>query len=226
MSSRKSQNSILFLATLGVYLGLVLTGATPVLGHAATSRQFDIRDEIEFTDEFDNKPDDEKALEVYASALESVFRVSGEIAGTHPNYSGGRPYSFDGAVFTTPSHEFKLTFKSNSVVSRRYTSPFQDLYLAFPHRIGPADGSTRIGFNLTSTDFEFSLAFTPDAGTSPAMAAESLSAVLPTLKARQASAARALIYQSTQISAKDNQVFIVTRLPRAGLARLLANDAT
>jgi hypothetical protein len=224
--SRKSQNSILFLATLGVYLGLVLTGATPVLGHAATSRQFDIRDEIEFTDEFDNKPDEEKALEVYASALESVFRVSGEIAGTHPNYSGGQPYVFDGAVFTTPTHEFQLTFKGNSVVSRRYTAPFQELYAALPHRDGIKDAPVRIAFNVTGQDFTFSVAFTPNAGTGSAMTAESLSALLPNLKARQASAARALIYESTQITSKDDQVFIVTRLPRAGLARLLANDAT
>src|SRR5215217_5817177 len=146
MSSRKSQNSILFLATLGVYLGLVLTGATPVLGHAATSRQFDIRDEIEFADEFDNKPDEEKALEVYASALESVFRVSSEIASTNPNYAGGRPYNFDGVVIATPAHTFQLTFKRNSVVSRRYTPPFQDLYYAFPHQTGIENRPVRIAF--------------------------------------------------------------------------------
>jgi hypothetical protein len=225
MSSRKSQNSILFLATLGVYLGLVLTGATPVLGHAATSRQFDLRDEIEFTDEFDNKPDEEKALEVYASALESVFRVSSEIANTHPNYSGGRPYNFDGVVVATPAHTFQLTFNGKSVVSRRYTPPFQDLYYAFPHQIGIENRPVRIAFNLTQQDFEFSVAFTPNGGANPSAAAAALSSLVPTLKERQASAARALIYQSTQISSKDGQVFIVTRLPRAGLAPLLANDA-
>ena len=224
MSSRKSQNSILFLATLGVYLGLVLTGATPVLGHAATSRQFDIRDEIEFADEFDNKPDDEKTLEVYASALESIFRVSSEIANTNPNYSGGRPYSFEGVVFATPRNELQLTFKGNSVVSRRYTPQFEELYSTLAHGTGLDKRQVRVAFNVTGQEFEFSVGFTPEAGVSPAAAATSLSSIIPTLRART-TAARALIYENTRISARDSQVFIVTRLPRAGLEQLLSNGA-
>src|SRR6478752_3377908 len=58
MEKRKSQNSILFVATLGVYLGLMLAGATPqVLANAATTRTFDIKDEIEFQDKLDRDPD-------------------------------------------------------------------------------------------------------------------------------------------------------------------------
>ncbi|MEO7539318.1 MAG: hypothetical protein ABIV21_04785 [Pyrinomonadaceae bacterium] len=58
MNNRKSQNSIIVLATLGVYLGLVLAGAAPqVLAQAAMTRQFDVKDEIEVRDDLDNKPD-------------------------------------------------------------------------------------------------------------------------------------------------------------------------
>ena len=58
MNSRKNQNSLLVLATLGVYLGLVLTGATPqVLAQAAMTRQFDVKDEIEVKDNLDKKPE-------------------------------------------------------------------------------------------------------------------------------------------------------------------------
>lgn len=57
MNDRKSQNSIFVLATLGVYLGLVLAGATPqILAQAAMTRYFDVKDEIEFKDDLDNKP--------------------------------------------------------------------------------------------------------------------------------------------------------------------------
>jgi hypothetical protein len=61
--SRKGQNSILFVATLGVYLGLVLAGATPQVAaqRAAMARSFDIQDEIEFTDDLDKKPDGDRA---------------------------------------------------------------------------------------------------------------------------------------------------------------------
>ncbi len=58
MSSRKTNNSILVLATLGVYLGLVLVGATPqVLAQAAMTKQFNVKDEVEVKDDLDTKPD-------------------------------------------------------------------------------------------------------------------------------------------------------------------------
>lgn len=58
MSKPKNQNSILVLATLGVYLGLVLVGATPqVLAQAAMTRQFNVKDEVEVKDDLDKKPD-------------------------------------------------------------------------------------------------------------------------------------------------------------------------
>lgn len=57
MTNRKSQNSILFLTTLGVYLGLVLVGATPqVLAQAATTRNFDISEEVGQVDNLDKDP--------------------------------------------------------------------------------------------------------------------------------------------------------------------------
>lgn len=57
MTNRKNQNSILVLATLGVYLGLVLVGATPqILAQAAMTKQFNVKDEIEVKDDLDKKP--------------------------------------------------------------------------------------------------------------------------------------------------------------------------
>jgi hypothetical protein len=54
----RNQNSFLAVATLGVYLGLILAGATPsVLAQAATAKQFSVKDEIGRSDELDKKPD-------------------------------------------------------------------------------------------------------------------------------------------------------------------------
>lgn len=61
VKSSKTNNSVLILATIGVYLGLMLVGSTPVLGHAATTRNFEITDEIEIKDDLDRKPDDERS---------------------------------------------------------------------------------------------------------------------------------------------------------------------
>lgn len=62
MSDKKTHNSIIFLTTLSVYLGLVLVGgaSSPVLAQAALTRNFDIQEEIEFKDDLDKKPGDEK----------------------------------------------------------------------------------------------------------------------------------------------------------------------
>jgi hypothetical protein len=76
LTNRKSQNSILFLTTLGVYLGLVLVGVTPqVLAQAATAKQFSVKDEIERRDDLDDDPrgctgpDHERIRELEATFL-------------------------------------------------------------------------------------------------------------------------------------------------------------
>jgi len=73
LQKRSNHNSILFLTTLSVYLGLLLVGApTGVLGQpAAMSRNFDISEEFEIADDLDNKPDDTavKADSVTVSSL-------------------------------------------------------------------------------------------------------------------------------------------------------------
>jgi hypothetical protein len=69
----KNNNSILVLATLGVYLGLVLVGGTPqVLAQAAMTRQFNVREEIEFKEDLDNQPDGPCVVEAAHLASKTV----------------------------------------------------------------------------------------------------------------------------------------------------------
>src|SRR5688572_15381545 len=58
--AKKAQNSILLLTTLGVYIGLLVAGgaAPQVLAHSATTRNFEITDEIEVKDDVDRDPDE------------------------------------------------------------------------------------------------------------------------------------------------------------------------
>ena len=59
MTNNRKNNSILFLTTLGVYLGLMLVGgaAPQVFAHGALTRNFELQDEIEVSDDLDKKPD-------------------------------------------------------------------------------------------------------------------------------------------------------------------------
>ncbi|MGH9948373.1 MAG: hypothetical protein ACRD6X_14420 [Pyrinomonadaceae bacterium] len=77
MNTRKTQNSILFLTTLGVYLGLLVAGgAVPqVFAHSATTRNFELTDEIEIRDDLEKKPGgcDLSALIAKVSDYETKF---------------------------------------------------------------------------------------------------------------------------------------------------------
>jgi hypothetical protein len=59
LTNRKNQNSFLILTTLGVYFGLLLVGGTPCVlaQHAATTKGFELKDEIEVKDDLDKKPE-------------------------------------------------------------------------------------------------------------------------------------------------------------------------
>ena len=58
MIRSRNQNSFLAVATLGVYLGLILAGAAPtVLAQAATAKQFSVKDEAGRKDDLDKNPD-------------------------------------------------------------------------------------------------------------------------------------------------------------------------
>ena len=226
MTNRRTNNSIIYLTTLGVYLGLVLVGSTPVFGHAATSRAFDLRDEVEVRDDLHNKPDDEAALEIYSSAFESIFITATELADTFPALVEQGRYDFDMYYGINAAGRLNgISYLGKGVDSGKYTSPIRSLYNSFPHSAEPDSKPFRLVFAVDLEGFEFKVSWVQDHRQDAAQLAGAYAAQLPTLKERHASAARRLIYESTQISSKQNQIYIVTRLPRAALAALLATRA-
>lgn len=78
MSDSKKYNSIVFLTTLSVYLGLVLVGGagSPVLAQAALTRNFDIQEELEYKDDLDKNPEDEKID--FAKSLDDYLKDTGD----------------------------------------------------------------------------------------------------------------------------------------------------
>lgn len=228
MTNRRTNNSLLFLTTLGVYLGLVLVGgaAPSVFAHGALTRPFELKDEIEITDDLDTKPDAEEALETYASSLESIFITAGELADTLPVLIEQGRYDFDISYGINSAGRMEgVSYLGKTVDSGKYISPIRRLYNAFPHASEPKNKPFRLVFALEPQNFEFKVAFVQDLDQDAARLSEVYAALLPTLKERQTSAARRLIYESTQISSKDNQLYIVTRLARADLDPLLATRA-
>lgn len=86
MNNQKNNNSVLFLATLGVYIGLLMAGASPGIiaqQSAAMTRNFELSEEFEVLDEFDRDPEagvpelgaDAAAEALSAAEVESLVRV-------------------------------------------------------------------------------------------------------------------------------------------------------
>jgi hypothetical protein len=96
VKTSRNNNSILVLATLGVYLGLVLVGGTPqVLAQAAMTRQFNVREEIEFKEDLDDKPQG-TALDERSSASDKLISAAvgtflADLTVIHPAETVGAP---------------------------------------------------------------------------------------------------------------------------------------
>lgn len=248
VSNRKGQNSILFLTTLGVYLGLVFVGASPqVLAHqrGAMTRQFDIRDEIEFRDELDNDPDDERSelstsVEVYLQDLEQLLAAFGSLNKKGQFRTASDPFEVAQTVFL-PCETFNTAgsytpqrFDNANAALKPYLERFSK-QLTYGYSLGdcvktpsyPDKEAVASDFTFKLDKDAFSVAITIKKS-SPQSASELAAALPPTLKTfreKSEAAVRQRIIESTTIRSDKDQVFIVTRLPRASIDSLLAMDA-
>lgn len=212
-----------------MYLGLVLVGATPVLGHAATTRNFELLDEIEFKDDLDRKPDEETSLNEFSSCLEDLFRIASEWSATNaPDGSLDELLSFNSFVSVKPNgyakHSKRQGLRTTGplISLGKNQKPLQRLYDAFLPR--EADWHEQLfvqfGFGLGDISLEASILRSDPS----AAAADSYSKALARRLAAETVAVRLSILQSMDVTAEGDRVIIVTRLPRAALIPLLAND--
>lgn len=245
MKDSKANNSILFLTTLGVYLGLVLVGATPVLGHAATTRNFEISEEIEFKDDLDKKPDEKRSplamsignyyadLEYFLSSLEKLrrtgkfdltvdtFELSQSTA--LPCVANNKVGSYTAETLFTSNQELRPLLEGTS---KRLTDGY-----AFGDCV-PSDKFA----GQEATHSRFILKLTADGLTlevsglrrSPVDASaflRELSSGWDQFRAASKAPVQKHISEGTVLSVNGNKILVVTRLPRAALDTLLAKDA-
>ncbi len=100
MSIHKSQNPVFVIATLGVYFGLILAGATPqVLANAAMTRTFDVMDEVEVNDNLDKNPNGFDVDDVPNNDLFVTAVI--ELANDLSRLEGQRKFSWDKPLSVT-----------------------------------------------------------------------------------------------------------------------------
>lgn len=245
MSNRKGQNSILLVATLGVYVGLLLAGATPqaiAQQRAAMTRNFDIRDEIEFKDDLDNKPDDDRSslddsVGVYLQDVEQLIAALGSLNKKGLFDTASSPFDVAQTVFL-PCEPFN---KAGSYTPQKFENlnasvkPYLERFskqLTYGYSLGDCVATpiyhdkqaVASDFNFRLDKKAFSIAITIKKA-SPHSASELAAAVPATLRSfreKTEAAVRQKLIDSTSVRANADQVFIVTRLPRASIDSLIA----
>ncbi len=242
MTSGKNYNSIVFLTTLSVYLGLVLVGGTPpVLAHAALTQHFDIQNELEVKDELDKKPDDEctKDAEII-SKFRIVEAITNFVSDLNKLESIGRFNSKEDWNFSHRlwSEHFDATYsvsKNSDVHNPWLETAIGELILtAEPENLDLVSDflpncnsrncrETIVKVETNANEFSLSFTLTKSTPEKAKSAAEAFDKIFVSKKAVPKNAANLKIYENTKISSENNQVFIVTRLPRGSLNALLAD---
>lgn len=247
MSNRKSQNSILFLTTLGVYLGLLVVGGTApqVLAHSATTRNFEISDETEVKDDLDKKPDDERSpvhmslgnyfddVEKFIAAL-GGFQKRKLFNSAQDTFSVGQGNQLPCVAANRVGSYTVKEFATSDEAIRRSLEWFSK-QLTDGYSLGDCLPNDRLGseethdsnfqFKLDGEAFRIEVSVKKTSAESARLLVADLANTHRQTKVVSANQVRARLYEATTFRSENDQVFVLTRLPRADLVSLLTNDA-
>ncbi len=225
MSQRNKNNSIVFLTTLSVYLGLVMVGGamSPVLAQAATARNFNVQDEIEVKDDLDKKPDNEESLLKYAEAVQELFSQTKNFSEEKSKWLPDGKYEFDCSLEYVSDDSYNA--ECIGLFAARFGFPLDKVAHAFPHTFDKKKEQVTANLILDKENFFLKATFNQDLTELAEQFQTIYGSELSKIKIQRFSIPENVVLQNTEISYKNNQVFIVTRLPRGSLDALIKQDA-
>lgn len=255
MTKGKNYNSIVFLTTLSVYLGLVLAGgagAPQVLAQAALTRNFDVQIEAEIKDDLDKKPDDEEFNNLLKTLQEDYDNIDkyfveiedflidlgklnsidkfdagdefvAETVTSMPCFVDGDPVGIGQEKFEVNHNRWlipALTDARNEL--NDYTKYLEDCLPS--KRFGEAqERNSKVKLSLDSTDLQIEISghkISPEKAERLAKNFNKIFALKVRENAGQPEIKR--ICENTRAVSENNQIFIVTRLPRGSIDAPLA----
>ena len=233
MNQRSKNNSIIFLTTLSVYLGLVLVGApAPALAQKVLTRE---QYEIELNKY--NKEELEKPLNDANLFVPQIIRLVNELNALSKkhkfDWSAKNHLSIDGIKFCE-SDNSPLYLGEGDLGDEPFDAP-DDFAVRLAREISKrrvADGfgdfySQEVSFDFSTDNTTFNLKVTIDGKNSQDNQVFYNEVVV--YFERFASFPRfskeKVIYENTKVSSDNNQVVVVTRLPRGSLDELLEQNA-
>ena len=213
MSNSKNYNSIVFLTTLSVYLGLVLVGATPsVLAQTnLTEKNFQISSS---SNPYGNAIYElVKELEELSKKKKYDWTDKFDLNYQFSFFEANKPPAF-GVSGKLPDDIVSKLFNKTAIDISRNLSQLED---SFSNQDDKYLSPFNISFSLDSSNLIIEANRSVVNGFSNSLLnlfkQESISL-------RNQSLSK--IYENTKIISENNQVFIVTRLPRASIDELLA----
>ena len=230
-----------------MYLGLLMVGgaAPQVLAHSATTRNFEITDEIEIKDELDKDPGDERStarmsLATYFQDVELFVKTLRRLRGTR--YFDAENDSFDVAQTTqlpcvaankTGSYTADKFVTKNEAI-RPWLESFSKLLTdgyslgdcLSGGQFGPTEATrSKFNFKLDKSEFRVEVRVSKTSSQAAKALAGDIDATFTELRNETSDAVRLKLYESTKFHTENDQIFVVTRLARASLDPLLAQDA-
>lgn len=244
MSESKNYNRMVFLTTLSVYLGLVLVGATPpVMAHAALTQRIEIQNEIESDDDLDKKPEGDEIklsgptggyfddLQDLIEDLQQLHRIE-KFDLDFDSFHVKQSEAFLCGLKTvrhavTTSNIDKLNNKWLVPAITDAAVRFEDY--AFLGDCLPDDNfdkkdavGSELEISYDRTAFEFKLSIKKESPQKARLLSEKFYQARRTYELDEEEIIIKKIYDNTNFTFENNQVFIVTRLPRASIDALLA----
>jgi hypothetical protein len=238
-SKGKNYNSIVFLTTLSVYLGLVLaTGgaATPqVLAQAATTRNFDIKSEIVVEDDLDKKPDEDLFAE---SIVELVRKLDAFSKDEKFDWEAKTNLNVKNLIFCE-SNDFPSYLATSkhgtSVFNRNVSGVFDEAGVRIGRRLLKKKSDSRLGEFYSSLPETVNFSFWVEnkslsveaqinlkTDTVALSFADLIAAYLSQTGSLTHESGTKIIAENTKSKADGTKVLIVTRLPRGSIDSLLA----
>ena len=246
MTTRKNYNSIVFLTTLSVYLGLVLVGApASVLAQAALTSKLEVKDRIEKKDDLDKKPDGYDGLEEEVELVQNLKiaeALSNFVADLNKLESIGKFNRAKDGIFLhkiwLEEYDSTMSASSNSNIEnvwlqtavKQLISNTEPQYLSsisnyLPNCKGKTCRESSVFVESSANEFSLTFIFTKSTAETAKIAAETFGKIFLQQKIALRNRKNLAVYENTKVTSENNQVFIVTRLPRGSLDALIAKDA-
>ena len=240
MSNRKNYNSIVFLTTLSVYLGLVLAGGAAVphaLAQAALTRDFDIRNEIEFKDDLDKKPDNEEIDSFFEIGLDQAvatfiedlrrFKQEGKYkfdSGEILSIKCGHSFCSDdggSASISIRNDENELFGALQKLHERLDIAGRKDsskiLFVGVSEETNKGCKDIGLSLSFSNKELEIAVRFSRESTPKAFAFTEHLNRHFADKSSISSDLLVKQLYANTKARFENNQVFVVTRLPRASI---------